>query len=462
MHRRDFLAAMTAGVSAAGFAELLQAASLNNRQQAAGYGELVSDSRQILDLPAGFRYQVLSVQGQTMSDGLKVPGWPDGMHAFQLDADRVTLICNHELAMVQSPLSAWAGKPSGLEGHLHAAYDHSGQKLIAPGGVRQIVYNLRTARVEKQQLLLCGTLRNCSGGATPWNSWISCEESVVRAGRDGLAQDHGYSFEVPANASGLQHAVPIKAMGRFNHEAAAVDPVTGIVYMTEDRGDGLFYRYLPNQKGRLSAGGVLQALALGKRSVSTGNRGETTFPLQEARAVRWVTLKDVEAPADDLRYQGQRLGAARFIRGEGMVVQTDTETRSTRIWIMCTSGGRRGLGQVFYYEPSRYEGEPQESKQPGQLTLFSEPNNPALLRNGDNITMMPTGDLLICEDHQQVQRLIGVTRKGQYYVLARNPRAASEFTGATFSPDGTTLFVNLQQQGGTVAITGPWKQPITT
>ena len=458
MHRRAFIKASAAGVAFGRFPSLLQAASQPNRLRIQGYGDLLSDQKRILDLPQDFKYQVISVQGQQMADGLKVPGWPDGMHAFALDQHRVVVMCNHELAVTQSSLSAWAGSANRDPQLLEAAYDHYPQDMIAPGGVRRLVYNLKTRQLEKQQLALCGTLRNCSGGSTPWNSWISCEESVASVGDDGLKESHGYCFEVPAKGDKLHKAVPLTAMGRFNHEAAAVDPASGIVYLTEDRGDGLFYRFIPRQKNDLAGGGQLQVLALqsSKQSISTGNRGEVNFPINEAQAVRWVTLRDVESPADDLRYQGQQQGAARFIRGEGMVVEIDKQSGKTRIWIMCTSGGKSGLGQIFYYQPSPYEGDLRESQQPGRLTLFSEPNDPELLRNGDNIALMPNGDLLICEDHQQIQRLIGVTVNGEYYVLARNPRGASEFTGATFSPDGSTLFVNLQQQGGTIAITGPW------
>jgi secreted PhoX family phosphatase len=458
MHRRAFIKASAAGVALGHFPGLLQAASQSSRLSVQGYGDLLSDTRGILDLPRGFKYQVISVQGQLMADGLKVPGWPDGMHAFKLDQDRVAVMCNHELEVSQSSLSAWAGSANSNSQLLEAAYDHYPKAMVAPGGVRRMVYNLKTRRLEKQHMALCGTLRNCSGGAKPWNSWISCEESVVVAGVDGLTLSHGYSFEVPAKSDKLHRAVPLTAMGRFNHEAAGVDPATGIVYMTEDRGDGLLYRFIPKQKNKLSNGGQLQALVLlsSKQSISTGNRGEVNFPVNEPQAVGWVTLRDVESPADDLRYQGQGLGAARFIRGEGLVVETDGKSHQTRVWIMCTSGGKSGLGQIFHYQPSSYEGRFRESQQPGRLTLFSEPNDPELLRNGDNLVLMPNGDLLVCEDHQQIQRLIGVTVSGEYYVVARNPRGASEFTGATFSPDGSTLFVNLQQQGGTVAITGPW------
>jgi secreted PhoX family phosphatase len=323
---------------------------------------------------------------------------------------------------------------------------------------------MQTGRVERQHLALCGTLRNCSGGATPWGSWISCEESVRQRGQPEQTKDHGYCFEVPARGSGLQQAKPLVDMGRFNHEAVAVDADTGVVYLTEDRPDGLFYRFIPHQRDQLAAGGKLQALALmvSNRSVSTGNRGEFTTPLNDSQAVRWIDLDPSQSTVDDLRYRGQRAGATRFVRGEGMVVEQGKDGRTRRIWIMCTAGGSNGLGQIFFYEPSRHEGQPRETATPGRLTLFSEPDNAQLLRNGDNIALMPNGDLLVCEDHQYIQRLIGVTPQGDYYVLARNPRGASEFTGATFSPDGSTLFVNLQQQGGTLAITGPWHKRANT
>jgi hypothetical protein len=260
----------------------------------------------------------------------------------------------------------------------------------------------------------------------------------------------------------LQQAKPLEAMGRFYHEAAAVDADTGIVYLTEDRPDGLFYRFIPTQAGNLSAGGRLQALRLEavKRSVSAGNRGEFRIPVNRPQAVRWIDVDPSESVQDDLRYRGQRAGATRFMRGEGMVVEKDDRNRTGRIWMMCTTGGQKGLGQIFYYQPSSDEGQPGETANPGKLVLFSEPNNPQLLRHGDNLALMPNGDLLVCEDNQNIQRLIGVTAEGKFYVLARNPRGASEFAGATFSPDGSTLFVNLQQQGATVAITGPWHQRV--
>ncbi|AGH44424.1 alkaline phosphatase PhoX [Paraglaciecola psychrophila] len=108
---------------------------------------------------------------------------------------------------------------------------------------------------------LIGTIRNCPGGITPWNSWLTCEESVLKAS-DEIGRNHGYVFEVPANTASLVKAKPILEMGRFNHEAAAVDPHTNIIYLTEDRNDSLLYRFIPKTPNDSYAGGHLQALAI--------------------------------------------------------------------------------------------------------------------------------------------------------------------------------------------------------
>lgn len=463
MRRRGFLkTALICGVSAQ-YGQLLMAAgaspgSLENVSDLR-FGPLQEDPGYILNLPKGFHYQVISGIGQKMEDGLKVPGWPDGMHAFPLDRQRVVMLCNHELDMIQTGMSCWQDADMSVK-HKYAAriYDRNREGVFAPGGVRRLVYNLKSGRLERQHMALAGTLRNCSGGMTPWDSWISCEESVTGRGEHGLYRSHGYCFEVPARQSGMHKAVPIKAMGRFNHEAALVEPATGIVYMTEDRWNGLFYRYIPDRPGKLLAGGRLQALAVkGSAGASaTGNQQHPLFPLQEPQDVVWVDLENVDSADDHLRQQGISKNAATFIRGEGMTLQQDK--KGSLIWFMCTEGGIKGLGQIFNYRPSAEEGRRGEDKKPGQLTLFSEPNNPQLLRHGDNLALMPNGDLLVCEDHYEKQRLIGVTPESGYYVLAENVQSAAEFAGATFSPDGTVLFVNLQQQNSTVAITGPWHQ----
>ena len=154
----------------------------------------------------------------------------------------------------------------------------------------------------------------------------------------------------------------------------------------------------------------------------------------------------------DLRLQGANVGAARFTRGEGMWAGRGV------IYFVCTNGGEARIGQVWRYFPSRYEGTSREKTSPGTLELFIEPNDPNLLHFGDNITIAPWGDLFLCEDGPESNNIVGVTPQGNIYIVGHNSMNLSEFAGGTFSPDGTTFFVNIQRPGLTLAITGPWKK----
>jgi len=172
----------------------------------------------------------------------------------------------------------------------------------------------------------------------------------------------------------------------------------------------------------------------------------------ERLAVEWIDLMDVDSPNNDLRKRGAAAGAAVFARGEGAWWGNDSA------YFAMTNGGHKLLGQIFRYRPSPYEGTAREREQPGTLELFAEPNDSALLSNCDNVTVAPWGDLVICEDTGTICRLIGVTPRGDYYVIGANTVAGRELAGACFSPDGTTLFVNVQTPGYTLAITGPWER----
>lgn len=416
-----------------------------------GFGPVARDPERILDLPSGFSYRILARAGDAMSDGLRVPGLADGMHAFDGGGDRTILLCNHELD-VGDRGHAFAG----LQGIPPAVAERMYDRAIGAGGVTTLWVN-RALEVERHFLSLAGTLRNCAGGATPWGSWVSCEESVVARAPARAWQDHGFAFEVPASATGLVPARPLVAMGRFHREAVAVDPATGIVYQTEDREDGLFYRFRPDRPGDLAAGGRLEALAVvGLEGRDTGNREVMAFSRLDRRPVRWVGLDDPRAPGDDLRVRGRDAGASTFVRGEGMAVEV--RGGETLIWFKCTTGGPREIGQLWCYRPSPAEGGADEARRPGILELFLEPDAASIMNQGDNVALTPWGDLLVCEDNTDDQRLIGVTADGGTYVFARNPRANSEFAGATFAPAGDTLFVNLQIAGLTFAIRGPWSQ----
>lgn len=456
LSRRSFL--QTSALVTAGFIGLrefvntpLEAAA--RRPGRVGFGPLVEDPSGLFDLPSGFSYTRFSSTGEPMSDGLIVPGAHDGMAAFAGPSGRVLLVRNHELE------SEWIergpfGPDNALLSRLDPAMIYDAGKGVRPnlGGTVTLVYNPATRELENHFLSLAGTVRNCAGGPTPWGTWVTCEE-VNDEAEPNAEKPHGYNFEVqPTATPALSAPIPLKAMGRFRHEAIAVDPASGAVYETEDTGDGLFYRFLPTTPGKLAAGGRLQVLSvLGDRTADTRNwPGTPGFPVGKAVSVRWIDVDDVESPKGDLRARGRALGAALFARGEGAWYGNDA------IYFACTNGGPALLGQVFRYTPSRFEGTARENEAPGKLELFIESADKAILSNCDNLCIAPWGDVIICEDTKGICRLIGVTPGGATYVLASNPESGRELAGACFSPDGSVLFVNIQNPGYTLAIHGPW------
>jgi hypothetical protein len=446
LSRRTFTTSLAA-TAFGGLAACVTRGPLSGRDRAPGYGALVPDPGGLLDLPAGFSYRVISRVGDTMDDGWRVPDRADGMGCVRLDASRVALVRNHEL-----PAKAIVEGPFGVGGSANAnAFDRNADGEALPGGTTTIVYDLLRQRVEAQYLSLVGTIRNCAGGTTPWGSWLSCEEDVTRAGAVA-GKDHGWVFEVPARLQGLADPVPLKALGRFNHEAVTVDPGTSIVYLTEDRDDGLFYRFLPDVRGALARGGKLQALVL-DGVADTRNKSGITLPPGSTASARWIDLDDVEATGgDDLRKRGAAAGAALFARGEGV------EFGRGEVYFACSSGGSAGLGQIMRYRPSRFEGQQGEWDEPGRLQNFVESADPAMFNFGDNLTVAPNGHLIVCEDQYTDivdNHLRGVTPDGSVYAFARL-RVQTEPAGACFSPDGSVMFLNVYSPAMTLAIKGPW------
>lgn len=435
-------------------------------QPFAGYGDLVKDPTGIFDLPSGFTYEVICRAGEKMDDGLLAPGRPDGMGAFAATSGIAVIVRNHELSPSEPKLGAFGSKGAGLDSIPASKVFDRGQGLEPGlGGTTTLVYDTRAGRLVSKFMSLAGTYRNCAGGPTPWGTWLTCEEDVTPRG--GMAEKmHGWVFEVPASTKvGLADPVAIKAMGRFNHEAVCVDPTSGIVYLTEDRLDGLLYRYVPKVPGELHKGGSLEALAVsGQPKRDTRNwtdeqrkgdaPGDAAAISVGARlACEWIPLEDIESPGDDLRHRGFAAGAARFGRGEGMWWGNDAA------YFACTGGGSAQLGQLWRYLPARDEATPAtkgKSTPGGTLELFVEPNDARVVRNADNITVAPNGDLFVCEDNGEDNRLLRVTPEGKVTTFARNRLSGSELSGVCFAPDNSTMFVNLQQDHLTLAVRGPF------
>ena len=437
LNRRNFI-----GATGAAFSGLLlndctgRSAPLTSAPSSfADYGPLVPDPAGMLDLPRGFSYRLLSSLGNAMTDGCTVPDKADGMGCFSLGNDEIVLIRNHELV------------PADDAGGVLAKGFGTRDGAIVPGGTTSIVLDATTLEVKREFRSLAGTIRNCSGGITPWGSWLSCEEAPTGPGQrfgEGLAENHGWVFEVPANATGLIDAVPLKAMGRFNHEAACVDPRTGIVYLSEDRDDSVLYRFVPTTPGRLGDGGLLQAMVVEGLS-DTRNWTSADMAVGFRHTVRWIDCDDVESPNDDLRSRAAAKGAAVVARGEGIHTGTD------EIFVCSTNGGQRKLGQILRLVPGT-------GGEPDQIELFFESQSKDQFNYGDNLTVGPNGHLIVCEDqYTEVvdNHLRGITPDGRAYTLGRL-RMQTELAGGCFSPDGKWFFVNAYSPTRTLAVTGPW------
>jgi secreted PhoX family phosphatase len=459
--RRGFLGLAATTLAFGGLSQACARTGVDYVNQIVGYGDLKPDPAGIFDLPEGFSYKVISEFGQPMDDGLLTPGRMDGMGCFPAGPGRVALVRNHEIYPADLERSAF-GADGALAAKVPAdrAFDVRNGKPFA-GGTSNLVWDLRAQKLVSHHMSLAGTMLNCAGGVTPRNTWLTCEETTQRAGIQGT-KDHGWVFEVPANAKGLVEPLPIKAMGRFRHEATATDPRTGIVYLTEDMADGLFYRYLPNDPNRLLAGGRLQALGLKARDLDIRNWKEPSWRVGDWQETVWIDIEDPESPGDDLRMQGKAKGAVLLARGEGLFFGQGSG--GGEVFITCTSGGPANHCQILRYVPSPQEGKAGEKDQPGRLQLFVEPNHPDILSMADNIAVAPWGHLFVCEDKGLGQnQLKAVTPKGEVYTVGRNAEPAgmvkpvnTELAGACFSPDGSTLFLNLYSPGKTLAITGPW------
>lgn len=471
--RRDFAkrSAFTgAGVALAGSVGVLATApgaiGAEAHQGAAGagtglgYGPLVDDPDGVLALPAGFSYRVITRTGVTkLESGEPTPSHHDGTATFEGPRGATLLVNNHEL---KGPRADWPHPVPLAEG---LVYDPA-----AAGGCT-VVEVSKDGRHVSEWVGIAGTSTNCAGGRTPWGTWLTCEETEDKAGANGMTKDHGYVFEVdPYDRRAARDPKPIKALGRYAHEAVVVDPKRGHLFLTEDadKPNGLLYRWTPphgfrHGRGRLGTladdAGVLAAFKCfdsGGRFVDDLSRATKPGTVY---GVDWVEVPDRDARETSVRKQFGASEVTRARKLEGMW-WADGGVYVVSSFARAESPVQHD-GQVWFYHPARRT-----------LTLKVRFGvNPAPDQDGafdgpDNISVSPYGGLIIAEDGEGVQHLIGATEDGRTYPVARNEvnvgTAAepeySEFTGPVFSPDGRTLYANIQDPGIMLAITGPWRR----
>jgi secreted PhoX family phosphatase len=423
LSRRTFLhlAALSGGAAALG-ARTAWASVPQYGGTIPGFGPLVPTAAEntgetLLALPEGFRYNVLIRNGNPMTDGRPFPSNADGMGAYSY-GDVIRLVCNHE----RSGGPAIGSLP----------YDPG-----AGGGTTTLTVDPATRLVTESFVSSSGHVRNCAGGITPWGTWLTCEESA-QGPTGAYTKQHGYIFEVPAFASGEVQTTPLVHLGLHYPEAAVVDPKTGIVYITSDRGPCGTFRFVPSQPGNLHAPGRVQMLAIEGRpqyDTRTGQQVGVKLP------VSWM---DIDDPSNEAAYradplytykQGLAKGGAIFTRGEGAWYSRNA------VFFACSNGGNAGLGQIFALHLKNDDVQ--------ELELVFESADEMAMGAPDNMCLSPSGNnMVICEDGSGKEYLHLLRRSGnQIYRLAENMypgQTGSEWAGACFSPDGQTLFANLQ------------------
>jgi secreted PhoX family phosphatase len=419
---------------------------VRNSARAAGYGALVSDPEGRLALPEGFRYRLLAEEGVTrLESGEPSPSDPDAAAAFHSDTSTV-LVCNHEVG---------SEEPHPVPHAEGLVYDPAGR-----GGTTTIEM-APDGTVVRQYVSLAGTHKNCAGGRTPWDTWLSCEET-----EKVMDKPHGYVFEVdPFDRDANRDPKPIKALGRFPHEAVVVDPDSFVMYETEDarNPNGGFYRWTPPAEALPLGKGSLRALADDAGTLealkATTSDGRHVADLSEATAVgttykvSWVEVVDRDAAdksvrrqfADDQVTRGRKLegmwwgdGGAYFVSSFARAEDGEATTHDGQVWFLDPAAGTIKLHLRFA-----------AAEKPDE-----DPNAP------DNITVSPFGGVMIAEDGEGHPNLLGATPEGQVFVFAQSEPEieGGEFCGPVFSDDRRTLFVNLQGPGLTFAVQGPFAE----
>ncbi len=383
MDRRDFLKVSVLGTGAAAFggAAWDRAFAARKPVVTGPYGALGSADARGIALPSGFTSRIVARTGQV------VPGtsytWhpaPDGGACFA-DGSGWIYVSNSE---------------------------------VNPGGGAGAVRFDSTGQVVGAHRILSGTRQNCAGGATPWHTWLSCEEV-----------DLGLVFET--DPWGTKAAVARPAMGKFKHEACAVDADHGYVYMTEDTTDGRFYRFRPTTWGDLSAGTV---------EVLVASSSLTSGP------VTWAPLTDPSGSSTATRYQVS--GAKPFNGGEGCYYAGGTCWFTTK-----------GDNRVWAYDATT-----------SRLALAYDDNlvSDAPLTGVDNITGSTGGDLYVAEDGGNMEICLIEPAGTVSPFLRISGQSSSEITGPAFSPDGSRLYFSSQRgtsgssSGGiTYEVSGPFR-----
>jgi hypothetical protein len=359
------------------------------------YGPPVGSPNELgLALSQGFSSRLIAKSGTpVLGTTYDMHFFPDGSATYPLSDGGWILVSNSEVPIpAEVPTLPIGGGPQNGGG--------AGAIRFASDGSIRDAYRI-----------LSGTSTNCAGGKTPWGTWMSCEEI-----------DEGHVWE--CDPAGEKPAVEHPAMGTFKHEAIAVDPEGKRVYLTEDQGDGGFYRFTPTNYPDCSAGLLEIALVDANGLVS------------------WNPLPDPAAATTPTRKQ---VPMTEFKRGEGIWFDSGV------VYVATTSDNK-----IHAYDPSTESIE----------VVYDQKVGDGPLNGVDNVTAAPSGDIYVCEDNGTNQIDIGLlTPEGEVarFLTATGPQhEQSELTGVTFDPSGTRMYFSSQRSfggpGAVFEVTGPFRQ----
>ena len=378
MDRRSFVRAAVMGTGALAVGPGAFARVAEAQCPAAGpYGALRGEDAHGIRLPPGFVARVLARSfSRVAGTGYRWPMYPDGGATFPLAGGGWAYVANSEV-------------PFALGGASSISFDAAG-------------------RVTGARRILGGTSSNCAGGATPWGTWLSCEE---------VERGHVHECDVLANRPTRR-----PALGRFKHEAAAVDADRRVVYLTEDEGDGCFYRFRYDNPADLGAGTLEVASVAGP----------------DGGAVTWLAVPDPSGAST--RTRNQVAAATRFRGGEGLWYADGVVHFTTK-----------GDNRVWRYHVAT-----------ATLSIRYSPAtscNP-VLSGVDNIVVSRSGDAFVCEDGSDMQLVILGGDGSVSPFLQVVGQDGSELTGPAFSPDGSRLYLSSQRGDGfgiTYEVRGPFR-----
>lgn len=399
MDRRAFLRAGTTSVAVAGLVPgTVRHAFARPAQEGDGpYGPLGPPDANGVRLPDGFTSRIVARAGQPVGTSAYVwHTFPDGGACFPTDDGGWIYASNSEVPIA--------------------------------GGVGVIRFDADGSIVDAYPILR-STSVNCAGGPTPWNTWLSCEE-----------WDGGRVWECDPYAP--SQGTVIDALGTFQHEAAAIDPLRGYVYLTEDKSDGRFYRFVADDYPDITAGTLQVAVVEDLGAVLDGERSKVRWVEVPEPNPAGLPVQDEHGVIVETPTRHQVPGSTPFDGGEGCWYDGGyvyfTTKGDDRVWAVDSA---RDLIELVY-----------------DASLLDDPP----LRGVDNITVADSGDLYVAEDGDDMQVVLITPDRVVAPFLQVVGHDGSEIAGPAFDPSGERLYFSSQrggpaQQGITFEVVGPFR-----